>query len=57
MINTAESNHQKQKIWVMANSVKLKGNLVIPNQAQGVVVFAHDKTCPKIKFMGKKIEK
>ena len=26
----------------MANSVKLKGNLVIPNQAHGVIVFAHD---------------
>ena len=47
MINTAESNHQKPKIWVMANSVKLKGNLFIPNQAQGVVVFAHDIDCSR----------
>ena len=47
MINTAESNHQKPKIWVMANSVKLQGNLVIPNQAQGVVVFAHDIDCSR----------
>lgn len=41
MIDTAELNHQEQEIWVMANSVKLKGNLVIPNQARGVVLFAH----------------
>ena len=47
MINTAESNHQKQNIWVIANSVKLKGNLVIPNQPHGMVVFAHvsDSSC------------
>ena len=41
MINTAQSNHQEQEISVVANSLKLKGNLVVPNQAQGVVLFTH----------------
>lgn len=41
MIDTAELNHQEQEIWLMTNSIKLKGNLVIPNQARGVVLFAH----------------
>ena len=31
--------HQQQQILISLNSVELKGNLVIPNQAQGVVLF------------------
>lgn len=41
MIDTAKLNHQEQEISIIRDSVRLKGNLVIPNQAQGVVLFAH----------------
>ena len=39
--NGGKANHQEQEILLEANSLKLKGNLVVPNQAQGVVLFAH----------------
>lgn len=41
MTNAMLSNHQESEISVKVNSSALKGNLVVPNQAQGVVLFAH----------------
>lgn len=41
MTNAMRSPYRASEISIETNSVKLKGDLVIPNQARGIVLFAH----------------
>ncbi len=41
MNETSERKAQEKLILITTNSVKLEGNLAVPENARGVVLFAH----------------
>ncbi|WP_026731938.1 dienelactone hydrolase family protein [Fischerella sp. PCC 9605] len=41
MNTTSKRKVQENLVWIPTGSVKLEGNLVIPESAQGIVLFAH----------------
>lgn len=41
MSNAMQSHYQEREISLEMNSIKLKGSLVVPDRAKGIVIFAH----------------
>ena len=41
MTNAMRSHYREREISVEMDSIKLKGSLVVPNEAKGIVLFAH----------------
>lgn len=39
MVNTLEYPKQENRVWITADSVRLRGNLEVPDKARGVVLF------------------
>lgn len=41
MTNAMGSHYREREISLEMNSIKLKGSLVVPDRAKGIVIFAH----------------
>ena len=41
MTNAMQSHYREREISLEMNSIKLKGSLVVPDRAKGIVIFAH----------------
>ncbi|MDB9349910.1 dienelactone hydrolase family protein [Nodularia spumigena] len=60
MDNTSTQNYREHLVKVAAGEVKLEGNLVIPDAATGIVVFAHgsgsDRHSPRNRYVAEVLQ-